>query len=339
MPCMTEPSSSDGIERRDVLKGAALLAAGAGFVPRELLRDPAPQAARIGRGEIVMGLDGLSRVAEGEWDPFSDGHVAAAVIASAFFTRENELEAATQTSLLAFVEVRLLSRRIFAARPKEPADPELVAGLVKDLDAGIRTLRRGGHNIIFATMALKALRDVPEAVTPARVRGLRNMIQRFGTDETRGAAGKPFTELGDKQAFVKLLFEEYLCALELYLAGKGHHGFAGHMLTFGHALLELHRMGYPELAQKGVEAFEPFIQQARAGADLGGRSVASPQPNAPSPLQADYWNAQLRRTTDGIVSSHLVKYPYSFYALLKDLPEGEVRQRVLAKLAHLTAVS
>lgn len=58
-------------------------------------------------------------------------------------------------------------------RTEKKADPELVEGLVKDLDAGIDSLRRSGHNIIFANISLKTLREVPEvpeAATPARGR-------------------------------------------------------------------------------------------------------------------------------------------------------------------------
>jgi hypothetical protein len=70
-------------------------------------------------------------------------------------------------------------------------------------------------------------------------------------------------------------------ALDLYLHGKGHHGFAGHVLTVGHALLELKRMGYRETAYKGVEAYWQFVQEARDGADLGGEKVkdAPPKPD------------------------------------------------------------
>ena len=53
--------------------------------------------------------------------------------------------------------------------------------------------------------------------------------------------------LDDEQKFVHFIFEEFLKA-----AGDG---FDGHVLTIGHALLELHRMGHKELARKGVPAY------------------------------------------------------------------------------------
>src|SRR5205807_5521525 len=84
---------SDAIARRDLLK-TGLLVAGAGLWPEALFpglaradeKEP-PADASIGRREIVKGLDGMSRVADRGNDPFTGGHNAAAVMASAFFCR------------------------------------------------------------------------------------------------------------------------------------------------------------------------------------------------------------------------------------------------------------
>lgn len=180
--------------RRDLLKSAGLLAAGAGLLPEDWLqrlaaadeKKPSAEAAAIGQREIVKGLDGMSRVADKGNDPFVSGHNAAAVLAAAFFCREAKLDDETQKALLSLIESRLLINPIYASLPKEAADPELIAGLVKDLDTGIDTLRRSGHNIIFAVVSLKALRTLPEAVTPTRVKGLRKMVQSFGTQKSPG---------------------------------------------------------------------------------------------------------------------------------------------------------
>ncbi len=214
--------------------------------------------------------------------------------------------------------------------------------LVKDLDAGIDTLRQSGHNIIFTVISLKALRAVPDAATPTRVNGLRKMVQSFGTK-----GGNPplqnkdsFVDLSDEQQFIRFIFEEYLKALELYLNGKGHHGFAGHILTIGHALVELDRMGHKETARKGVEAYWQFVQQARNGANLGGKKVPDSTPPHLSVLARDYWSEQGKhQKTREIVSSHLIKYPYSFYALAKEVRDDDLKKRIFESLYHLTAVS
>src|SRR5262245_57034063 len=167
------------------------------------------EASAIGRRELLKGLDGMSRVAEKGHDPFFAGHNAAAVLASAFFCREEKLDEPTQKEILSFVESKLLTSPIYAPRPKESSDPELIKGLVKDLDAGIDSLRRSGHNIILANICLKALREVPEAATPERVNGLRKMVTSFGTRKVGGLRlrdKETFVDLSDENKFIHFVF-------------------------------------------------------------------------------------------------------------------------------------
>jgi hypothetical protein len=329
---------SDAIVRRQLLK-AGLIVAGLPFCPEALFdRRAAADDERpsgdtpIGPREIIKGLDGMSRVAE-KGSVFGLGHNAAAVISSAFFCREQRLDADTQREILAFLDARLLKNPIYAApRPKEAADPKLVEGLLEDLDAGIATLRGKGHNIIFAVACLKALRAVPEAATPGRIDGLRKMVRRFG--KTGGEAPKdpdPLVGLDDEQKFVHFVFEEFLRA-------KGD-GFDGHVVTIGHALVELHRMGHKELARKGVPAYWQWVRGARAGDGEGGSEAAPAPPRAPTPLTCEYWTARAKRRLGEVVSSHTVKYPYSFYALAKDVKDEGLKKRILAKVYRLTATN
>ncbi|MGB3969665.1 MAG: hypothetical protein WBO45_23220 [Planctomycetota bacterium] len=336
--------------RRDVLRAAASFAAVAGLRSNQLASAfaGAPQDPNtppvLGRRELVRGIDALSQVAADGNDPFADGHAAAAVISSTFFARENGLDDATQRAILALFEARFFPHALFVPRPRETAepDPALAAGIVADLDAGIADLRAAGHNVIFAVAAVKALREVPETATPARVQGLRAMVRHFNAQRVRAIVLQQpdsFVDLGDQTKFVRFVFEEYLKALELWRQGRGHHGFAGHILTVGHALLELARMGHGTVARKGVAAFHQFVQQARDGADLGGRRVADAKGPEPTPLERDYWLARAARPAGGIVTSHWLKYPHAFYALLRELDDADLKRRVVEPIFHLTAVS
>jgi hypothetical protein len=333
-------------DRRQLLK-AGLFALGADLLCLPAKggdKKPSDVPSIIGRAELLKGLDGMSRAADEGNDYFVHGHMAAAVLSAPFYCQEQRLDGDTQQALLAVMEKRLLTNRIYAPRAEEQAEPELADALVKDLDAGIGGLKRAGHNIIFTVLSLKALRELPEAVTPERMKGLQKMVQSYGT---RGGSEEGLTEkdgfvgLDDEKKFIRFALEEYLKAIELYLNGKGHHGFAGHILTIGHALVELRRMGYEETARKGAPAYWRFVQQARNGADLGGEKMEAAPKEAPSPLVKEYWAERVGRGGDGaIVSSHLIKYPYSFYALAKEVwDEEELKERLLGKLYYLTAVS
>lgn len=331
-------------ERRRFLK-AAVLSAGAGlwsgtYFQRLGAEDRKPaETGPIGKAELIKGLDGMSRVAE-KGDVFAAGHTAAAVMSAPFFCREQKIDEDTQKEILSVVERRLLKSPIYAPRLEEKADPELVAALVKDLDAGVSVLRRSGHNIIFTATSLKALKEVPEAVTPERVAGLRKMVQSFGQGGTsRVKNDGTFVDLGDEPKFVRFVFDEYLKALDLYLNGKGHHGYAGHVLTVAHALLELKRTGHADTAHKGVEAYWQFVREARAGADLGGQKVKEVPAKPPTPLAREYWAGKADQAAGAIVSSHLIKYPYSFFALAKELRDDELKQRLLDTIYYLSPVS
>ena len=81
------------------------------------------------------------------------------------------------------------------------------------------------------------------------------------------------------------------------------------------------------------------MQVARDGADLGGEKVGKAPPKAPTPLVRDYWAGQGKRRAGVIVSAHLIKYPYSFFALARELRDDALKQRLLEKLYYLTAIS
>ena len=275
----------------------------------------------------------MSRVAD-TGNTFVGGHNAAAVISSAFFCREQKLGADTQREILAYLDARLLKNPIYAAaRPKEAADPRLVEGLLEDLEAGITTLRGKGHNIIFAVTCLKAASRSARGRDPRADRRFAEDGPELREDEAwgRGGYGERLVGLDDEQKFVHFVFEEFLRAMG--------DGFDGHVVTIGHALVELHRMGHKELARKGVPAYWQWVVGSRAGDGEGAGEIAPAPPQAPTPLTREYWAAQAKHRIGEIVSSHTIKYPYSFYALAKDVKDEDLKKRILAKVYRLTATN
>lgn len=98
-------------------------------------------------------------------------------------------------------------------------------------------------------------------------------------------------------------------------------------------------MGYNETAQKGIAAYWQFVEEARRGVDLGGKKVMGAPLAPPSPLKREYWVEQGQHRPNELVDSHLVKYPYSFYALARNLRDDTLKQRLFEKIYYLTAVS
>ena len=82
---------------------------------------------------------------------------------------------------------------------------------------------------------------------------------------------------------------------------------------------------------------QQWVRESRA--DENGGKVAPAPPQAPTPLTREYWAAQTKRRIGEIASSHTVKYPYSFYALAKDVTDEDLKKRILAKVHALTAAT
>ena len=63
--------------------------------------------------------------------------------------------------------------------PQEEPDPDLLNNIVTVLNENIGELHGIGHNIIFATFALRALSIVPDMATPSIVGSICRLIQFF----------------------------------------------------------------------------------------------------------------------------------------------------------------
>jgi hypothetical protein len=87
-----------------------------------------------------------------------------------------------------------------------------------------------------------------------------------------------------------------------------------------------------------VPAYWQWVREARAEADDGGGNAAPAPHREQTALTREYWAAQAERHIGGIVGSHMVKYPYSFYALAKDVKDEDLKKRILAKVYRLTAI-
>ena len=72
---------------------------------------------------------------------------------------------------------------------------------------------------------------------------------------------------------------------------------------------------------------------------MGGAKVKDAPPKPPTPLAREYWIRQGRRAAGAIVSSHLIKYPYSFFALAGELRDEDLKRRLLDRIYYLSPVS
>jgi hypothetical protein len=274
---------------------------------------------------LVLGLDGLSHAHE--QDHFCDGHLASSVIAAWYLCHENNLEEETQDLIRSRIDEELRQDAIFRPAPDEPADSTLRQQLLDTLSTGIGDLREVGHNIIFGAIALKAFRDRPDAITPARVEGICRLIENFTTTQNVELNDDDrIPGIADKGALIEFIFSEYLRSVSLY-AGYGQ-GWAGHLITIGHAVIGLSRLGHTQLAMQAHNAFRMYITTMRRGPKETNRRIPDHPPSSLTPLDHAYW-AQGKPVRPGL--GHAFKYPYSFYNLLSGLNDPALKKRCLAE--------
>jgi hypothetical protein len=112
-------------------------------------------------------------------------------------------------------------------------------------------------------------------------------------------------------------------------AFDGHgQGWTGHLLTVSRALVDLVRLGYGDLARKGLHTLRLFVKRTRLG-PLETDKVRPEHPRSDlRPLERAYW---VERRTRPVGIGHCFKYPYGFYGLLGLAREEAVRTAALAE--------
>ncbi len=132
------------------------------------------------------------------------------------------------------------------------------------------------------------------------------------------------------EAASRYILKEALASIDRFI-GFGQ-GFAGHMLTFGQALVELAAMGDVKVAESCRTAFRKYVTVTRQGPASDDRRIADHKPSRLRPRDAKYWNQRGDRTL-GI--GHVFKYPCSYYNLHRRANDSELKLAWDQKAYHL----
>ena len=260
---------------------------------------------------VLLGLNALARAHELRY--FTDGHRGASLISAHLLCEENGLTQPARARITQLFDANWAASPLCRTFPETEPDPAHLRKIGVALAAGRGQLREVGHNAIFAMLALKGFRLLPDAATPERIEGVCRLIRAikpWRDVEPDPAIDPPaFTDAAAASRFV---LQEASAAVDRF-KGFGQ-GFAGHMLTFGQALVELAAMGDVEWAESCRRAFRKYVTVTRSGPQAGDRKIADHRPSALRPDSADYWRKRGEKTL-GI--GHVFKYPYSYYDLLR----------------------
>jgi hypothetical protein len=273
----------------------------------------------IGTQYLERGLDALS-CAHSRDGYFADGHRAGAVVAAYFLCHEQRFSPEAQHALVEWLDSHLTRDELFSMAPVAVDRFASIAPISEALRESGPVLREVGHNVIFASLALKAFQAFPSVATQRRVNGIAALTRRFepmpGVEDVV-APDVPSVE--GHSSFARFVCLEFLDCLERF-SGFGQ-GWAGHMLTIARALIDLVDLDQAELARICHPAFCDYVALARRGPGPDARSIAEHVRSAESPRDAHYWTGR----PFGL--GHALKYPYAFYGLIDRLDDPSLRER------------
>jgi hypothetical protein len=289
---------------------------------------------RLGPDTLARGLLALSRVHPRGWVP---GHAGAAVIAAHYFAEDNALDEATTRALRRQVDA-------FAQHPEDyppgaPVDPGSgtadPARIVETLDEKVAELGSGGHDKIYASLALRALRDLPDFATPAVVDGICRVIEVFQATSSKTRPSRwteehpmaPYRAPADlAQATLRAIQRPWSHLREVGTSG------VLHWVTHAEALLTLEDLGYRDVARRGWAAQQLHVN--RPVEDGGDRPPDRP---AIEWLRPPYWESDAPRCLfqNSWLAGHSFKLPYSLFRLLRRVDDPAIRSAALHRASLL----
>lgn len=312
-------------------------------------------------GYLYRGLCGLARAHRAN---VLAGHLGAAVVAGYFFGEEhadfdssvskaveNELDRIMNGGESLWYDPKaagITVPELFEPFPEERAQEELIPTIAEALSANIDKTRQSGHNVIFASIGLRALHDHPQYATPSMVSGIVKLTEGFNNAVPgRGYYGKErgwivgnkvslppgdFTAYKDEQAMAEAVIGELTRSASLR-----RRGFGGlfHIINHATGLTELSRFGYRKLANRGLAAHHYHVRLWRSLPDvedeLGPLKKAEYDPRTP-----EYWRSEAESQWSARLT-HRVKTLYGFFSLLRFIEDPVKRKRAVNEFRYLMA--
>jgi hypothetical protein len=247
------------------------------------------------------------------------------------------------------IKAGITASELFKAFPAETSDESAIESLPKALERNIGTVRQSGHNVIFASIAIRALKEHPEHATPQLVAGIRKLITMFDTQHPgRGYYGKgvgwksgnqaPIARAESTPPYESLTDMAGVIIDELiFAASKRREGYGGlfHLINHAAALTELDRYGYKDLARKGIAAHRQHLRLHRALPEVSDE-LGKLERTDEDPLKPRYWKRTESKQWDAWLT-HRIKTLYGFHTLLRFIDDEAKRHRAKEEFGYLMA--
>lgn len=237
---------------------------------------------------------------------------------------------------------------LFKPLSNEEPTPDAIKTIADALHKNLGELRESGHNIIFASIAIRALHDHADFATPQAVAGICKLTEGFNTAHPgRGYYGKEKGWMyGNK---VELAaddeFRPYASIEEMVEVTVGEliataaikkQGFGGlwHIINHAAAITEMDRFGYKETAKLALPAHHQHIRLWRSLPDVEGEFGVVRKAKH-DPRDPVYWKGMLKR--DEARLTHRIKTLYGFYTLMRFNEKETLRKKAEDAFLYLMA--
>jgi hypothetical protein len=306
---------------------------------------------------------GICGLAHGHKAGTMAGHLGAAVVAGYFFGEdqidlpdgviegiEGELErviAGEEAIWFNAKQAGVTPTELFKPFPQEEPEQESIHTIADALKKNVDSLKQSGHNIIFASIAIRALQDHKDYATPQVVAGIRKLIEGFNdANSGRGYYGKQKWLVGNqvqladddnfpKYASIQQMVDVTVSEL-IATASIKKQGFGGlwHIINHAAAITELERYGYRELALQALPAHHHHIRLWRSLPDVASELGAVVKADH-DPRDAVYWEGMLKR--DEALLTHRIKTLYGFHTLRRFIDDEAINTKAVDAFLYLMA--
>lgn len=227
-------------------------------------------------------------------------------------------------------------------KPVPHADEALIATLQKN----VSKTRQSGHNIIFASIALRALHDHEEFATPKIINGLTKLTAGFNNAHPgRGYYGKKVgwktgnqVELSKENNFPMYKSVEQMAEVMVQelinTASIKKQGYGGlwHLINHAAAITEIERLGFPQVAKQALPAHHFHIRLWRSLPDVESELGATKK-SEHDPRESIYWQGMIRR--DSAQLTHRVKTIYGFDQIKRFVFDEGVKKKAEQAFLYL----
>jgi hypothetical protein len=286
---------------------------------------------------LGLGLTGMATAGE----PFM-AHFGAALLAGWWLDRDVGFSQSTSEAMARQADALVGKHAWLFSDHQRASGSDCSDEIIEAIEPGLEHVWAIGHDVIYAALVLRTLRERPELGTAPVIEGVLRLLSSCreqpletigGVFDVRDAKGEEVAddEVADVTSLAKLALTTILDVQHVYIGL--HQGDIGHVADHAHALLVLDRLGYRDASRRGTAGFRQHVAALRRvrylTADLGEVRHGLDA----DPRQILYWN-QASSENDWAIG-HVFKYPYALLDLLDIAGEEDLTTPVLRRLGEL----